>query len=163
MTAAEKVPYQAHFRQIPSLIYMVKSAEAASRAQMDVLLRGTNITTMQYLTLGVLLEHEALSGAALARRTFVRPQSMQDTIRALEAKGYIQRYQTSADRRERVISITDAGVELMRELEPKIATFDAALTHGMTSQEEATFRSMLQQVQANAQRFTSDDPVCHET
>ena len=163
MTAAEPGPSRQHFREIPSLIYLLKSAEAASRAQMDALLRDTNVTTMQYLTLGVLLEHESLSGAALARRTFVRPQSMQDIIRALEAKGYIQRDQTTEDRRERVISITEAGAELMRELEPRIATFDAALCHGMTSQEESQFRALLRQASANAQSFPSLSPEVQET
>ncbi|OAV61560.1 MarR family winged helix-turn-helix transcriptional regulator [Enteractinococcus helveticum] len=163
MTAAEQMPHSDKFREIPSLIYLLKSAEAASRAEMDALLRNTNVTTMQYLTLGVLLEHEALSGAALARRTFVRPQSIQDTIRALEAKGYIERVQTTQDRRERVISITESGAELMRELEPKIATFDAALSQGMAPTEEAQFRALLRRAKANAQHFASDVHHVNET
>lgn len=156
MTAAEQMPHYDNFREIPSLIYLLKSAEAASRAEMDALLRDTNVTTMQYLTLGVLLEHEALTGAALARRTFVRPQSMQDTIRALEAKGYIERVHATQDRRERVITITESGADLMRELEAKIATFDAALCQGMTPEEEAQFRASLRRAKANAQHFMSD-------
>lgn len=153
MTAEEQASQSMTFREIPSLIYLLKSAEAASRAQMDSLLRGANVTTMQYLILGVLLEHQALSGAALARRTFMRPQSMQDIIRALEVKGYIQRTQTLADRRERLISITNAGVELMHELEPRIATFDSMLCHGMTSEEEVQFRKLLRRARSNAQNF----------
>lgn len=153
MTPGEQPTQREHFRDIPSLIYLVKSAEAASRAQMDRLLRGSGVTTMQYLTLGVLLEHSALSGAALARRTFVRPQSMHDTIRALEAKGYIQRTQPTADRREKVVSITPAGVAKMRDLEPTVAAFDAALCNGLSAEHEHLFRGMLRQVRANAQHF----------
>lgn len=149
------MPLYENFREIPSLIYLMKSAEAVNRAQMDVLLRDADVTTMQYLTLGVLLEHESLSGAALARRTFVRPQSVQDIIRALESKGYIQRAQPAQDRRERLISISVSGAALMRELQPKIATFDAALCQGMTTEEEALFRTLLRRVRVNAQNFSS--------
>lgn len=155
MTAADQIPRYKNFREIPSLIYLMKSAEAANRAEMDELLRGANVTTMQYLTLGVLMEYASLSGAALARRTFMRPQSMQDIIRALETKGYVQRAQAIEDRRERVISITQSGAGLMRELEPKIATFDAALCQGMTTEEEALFRTLLRRARANAKNFTS--------
>jgi DNA-binding MarR family transcriptional regulator len=108
---------------------------------------------MQYLVLGVLLEHEALSGAALARRAFMRPQSMQDIIRALENKGYITRQSAADDRRERSISITPEGVALMRELESRIAAFDAALCEGLTVDEEQVLRGMLRRVRANAKAF----------
>lgn len=153
MTSGEQPSQRECFREIPSLIYLVKSTEAASRAQMDRLLRDSGVTTMQYLTLGVLLEHSALSGAALARRTFVRPQSMHDTLRALEAKGYIERTQPTADRREKVVSITPAGAAKMRDLEPTVAAFDAALCSGLSAEQERLFRAMLRQVRVNAQHF----------
>lgn len=153
MTAEEQTPQAITFREIPSLIYLLKSAEAASRARMDALLRESNVTTMQYLILGVLLEHKALSGAALARRSFMRPQSMQDIIRALENKGYITRRSVVDDRRERVISITSDGISLMRGLEPRIAAFDAALCEELTPAEDQQLRGLLRQVRTNAQSF----------
>ena len=157
MTAQHHAKYGSNtpsrFREIPSLIYLVKSLEAANRSQMDALLRDASVTTMQYLTLGVLLEHEALSGAALARRTFVKPQSMQDIIQALEAKGYIERKRPQEDRRERVISITDSGAALMRQLESRVAAFDTALCDDFSAAEEAQFRNLLRRAGVNAQAY----------
>lgn len=77
------------------------------------------------------------------------------TIRCvpLEAKGYIERRSTSQDRRERVISITVAGVELMRELEPTVAALDAALCDDFSEADEDLLRTMLRRVRNNAGAF----------
>lgn len=94
----------------------------------------------------------SISVAALARRTFVRPQSVHDTLRSLEAKGYIERHSTSKTA-ERVISITTAGVKLMRELEPRVGVLDSALCDDFSEADEDLLRTMLRRVRTNAGAF----------
>ena len=51
---------------------------------------------------------------ALARQEQISPQSMGATLGALEARGLIERAADPADGRRAVMSITDAGLELLR-------------------------------------------------
>ncbi len=58
---------------------------------MDAGLREEGMTTPQYAALSVLGEEAGLSGAALARRCFVTPQTMNQILVKLEAAGMIER------------------------------------------------------------------------
>jgi DNA-binding MarR family transcriptional regulator len=51
---------------------------------------------------------------ALARQEQISPQSMGATLGALEARGLIERAADPADGRRAVMSITDAGRQLLR-------------------------------------------------
>ncbi len=51
---------------------------------------------------------------ALARQEQISPQSMGATLAALEARGLIERAPDPDDGRRAVMSITDAGLELLR-------------------------------------------------
>jgi DNA-binding MarR family transcriptional regulator len=51
---------------------------------------------------------------ALARVEQISPQSMGATLAALEARGLIERHPDPADGRRVVLSVTEAGLELLR-------------------------------------------------
>ncbi len=71
--------------------YQLKKAEHALRLEMDVSLRGLGLTTPQYAALSVLGDEPGLSGAALARRCFVTPQTMNGIVVNLESAGLLER------------------------------------------------------------------------
>ena len=58
------------------ILYLVKQVEQATRAHLDALLRPLGLTTNQYTALSVLERRDDLTSAELARRSFVRPQTM---------------------------------------------------------------------------------------
>lgn len=155
--AVEPRPPVRRFAQLPSAIYLMKSAESVIRSQTDALMSGELVTTMQYVALGVLQQHEHLSGAELARLSFVKPQSMQDIIRALEAKGLIERRRRAENRREMMISISPAGRDLMDALEPRMAALDDALVDGFSDAEVSALRGMLRRLKHNAAQFSPRD------
>lgn len=72
--------------------YQLKRAEHALRLEMDSVLREVGITTPQYAALSVLEEEAGLSGAALARRCFVTPQTMNQILVKLESAGMVERW-----------------------------------------------------------------------
>ena len=78
-------------RQGPLTIYLVKQLELAIRSFMDDALRPYGLTTFQYTALTVLQHRGRLSSAQLARRSFVRPQTMHEIVRSLEERGLIER------------------------------------------------------------------------
>ena len=71
--------------------YELKRAQHALRLRMDGELRTLGLTTPQYAALSVLREEPGLSGAALARRCFVRPQTMNRVLTNLESSGLVER------------------------------------------------------------------------
>jgi hypothetical protein len=58
--------------------YQLKRAEHALRLEMDGALRDMGLTTPQYAALSVLGDEPGLSGAELARRCFVTPQTIME-------------------------------------------------------------------------------------
>src|ERR1700689_5450337 len=55
------------------------------------------------------------TSAALAKLEQISPQSMGATLGALEAKGLIERRPDPGDGRRAVLSVTDAGLRLLRD------------------------------------------------
>ena len=71
--------------------YQMKRAQHALRLEMDDVLRELGLTTPQYAALSVLAEGPGSSGAEVARRCFVTPQTMNGVLVKLEHAGLISR------------------------------------------------------------------------
>jgi DNA-binding MarR family transcriptional regulator len=116
----------------PSLLYVVKQVELAARAQMDELLKPAGITALQYTALTVLRRRDGLSSAQLARNSFVTAQSMADMITALERRGLIARRRDPGNRRTLLISLTDAGHELLATHDEAMDALEERMLTGLT-------------------------------
>ena len=81
---------------------------------------------------------------ALAKAEQISPQSMGATLAALEARGLVERHADPADGRRVVLSVTGAGLELLRNKRgARIEQMAQALSAGFT-------RSELRQLMAAA-------------
>ena len=92
--------------------YVLKQAQQALRAAMDEALRGRGLTTAQYAALSALEETPGLSGAEVARRCFVTPQTMNEMMGHLEAAGWVER-RRGEDARVLRTYLTPAGQEVL--------------------------------------------------
>jgi DNA-binding MarR family transcriptional regulator len=73
---------------------------------------------------------------ALAKVEQISPQSMGATLAALEARGLIERHQDPADGRRVVLSVTEAGLELLRNKRgARTEQLAQALSAGFTAAE----------------------------
>jgi DNA-binding MarR family transcriptional regulator len=104
-----------------TLLYLMKQVELSVRAELDALVRPSDITTLQYTALTVLEGHPDLTAARLARHSFVTDQSMADMVTTLLNRGLIERHRDPADRRRLVIALTPAGYLLLDRLRPQVA------------------------------------------
>ena len=109
--------------QAPSLLYVVKQLELATRAHLDAVLRPSGVTALQYTALTVLERRPTMSAADLARASFVRAQSVADLIGALERRGLIRREVDSSNRRKLLITLTAEGREFLEQYAPVVAEF----------------------------------------
>jgi DNA-binding MarR family transcriptional regulator len=76
------------------------------------------------------------TASALAKLEQISPQSMGATLGALQAKGLIERRPDPGDGRRAVLSVTDAGLRLLRDKRnARTEQFAKALSAGFTSAE----------------------------
>jgi DNA-binding MarR family transcriptional regulator len=99
----------------------VDQIAAALRVSVGLLVRGLrqvpvegDLTLSETSALARLDRGGPTTPGALARQEQISPQSMGATLGALEARGLIERAPDPDDGRRAVMSITDAGLELLR-------------------------------------------------
>lgn len=129
--------------EAPSTLYLIKQLELAVRALMDDALRPLGLTTLQYTALTVLERRSGLSSAQLARRSFLRPQTMNIMVQTMEERGLIRRDRHPANRRVLVATLTDHGREVLGEAGPLVAAIEAKLLDGLSPRRRTEFRTVL--------------------
>ncbi|ODR94623.1 MarR family transcriptional regulator [Methyloceanibacter stevinii] len=93
--------------------FALKLAQQALRTRMDAGLREIGLTTPQYAVLTFLKEEPGASNAALARRAFVTPQTMQAILVALERAGFIARTPHPVHGRVQTTELTRKGCDAL--------------------------------------------------
>jgi len=127
----------------PLTTYLVKQVESAIRARLDAALRRYGVTTVQYTALTVLQHRGDLSSAQLARRSFVRPQTMHELVVGLERQGLIERH-PSVDRRHVLLArLTAAGLAKLAECRADVDLIEREMVQDLSLAEVATLRSLL--------------------
>lgn len=129
---------RAHGR--PTLLYLVKQLELAVRAALDEVLRPVSITPLQYTALTILERRSGLSTAELARNSFVTDQSAADMVGVLEDRGLVVRAPDTADRRRRVLRLTDAGQALLDDVRDDVQSAEERMLSGLTGEEAQDLR-----------------------
>ena len=89
--------------------FALKQAQQALRTRLDSGLRQIGLTMPQYAVLAFLEVEAGASNAALARRAFVTPQTMQAILVALERSGFIARTPHPERGRVQTTELTASG------------------------------------------------------
>ncbi len=89
------------------------ASETEAEEKLDKALRELGLTTPQYATLSALEESPGLSGAALARHSFVTPPTMNGIVTNLETTGLVVRRSHPKHGRVLQAYLTEEGVGLV--------------------------------------------------
>ena len=101
------------------------------------------LTPAQYMTLSLIAHHEKCSSADLARRARTTPQSMNETIAALERSKLLARRESPDHRRILHVRLTAAGARLVAKCESVIDEIERELFGAFSAKELAEFRASL--------------------
>jgi DNA-binding MarR family transcriptional regulator len=94
------------------------------------------LTLPQFAALARLDRGGPATASALAKQEQISPQSMGATVAALEARGLVARASDPDDGRRVVLSITDAGLQVLRERRgARVERMAQALSAGFTPAE----------------------------
>jgi DNA-binding MarR family transcriptional regulator len=107
--------------------FALKLAQQALRTHLDAALQKMGLTTPQYAVLAFLEVEPGASNAALARRAFVTPQTMQAILVALERDGFISRTPHPVNKRVQKTELTAKGRRALAAASGIVAGAEARL------------------------------------
>ena len=116
-------------------------------------MRAQNITMAQ---LAVLLELNATPEKQLAlkeleQRLHVAQSTAAGIVSRLEQKGFVEGFGDAADRRIKLVRITDSGLECVRNAYQNMAKAETMLLAGLTETEQEVFYNLLKKVAQSLQ------------
>lgn len=131
--------------QMPSVADSIRKAQHSLRVRTDAALRGVNLTSPQYFALAALSAQSGLSGAALARRCFVTPQTMTGIIANLAANGLIARDADPEHGRVIRTHLTNEGSALLAKARVWIEQVEAEMLRDIDPVEREALTDLLLQ------------------
>ena len=131
-----------------SVGYELKRVQHDLRLYMDAELREMDVTTPQYAALSVLAEQPGISNAALARRSFVTPQTMNQIMLRLEAAGLVERRAHPEHGRVLQAYLTEEGNNLRKECAIRVDALEGRMISGLSEDERLTLLELLQRCSA---------------
>ena len=128
--------------------YELKKVQHDLRLGMDAELKELDVTTPQYAALSVLAEEPGLSNAALARRSFVTPQTMNQILVRLEAAGLVERVAHPEHGRVLQSYLTKEGERLRQKCAERVDTVEERMLSGLSADERADLLALLRRCSA---------------
>ncbi|MBZ4488387.1 MarR family transcriptional regulator [Microbacterium sp. cx-55] len=124
-----------------SLVYQIKQLELALRPRFHAACAAAGMTAAQYTALTVLERRPGISGSELARRSFVRPQTMAGIIDPLVDGGLVSR--DPGPGRQILLRLTDAGTTTLARLDPQVAGVEELMLADFDEEEREVFATLL--------------------
>ena len=131
--------------------YLLRQAQAAVRLTMERSLAGLGVTPPQFGVLTMLKAYPGLSGAEVARLTFLTPQTVGVIIRNLERDGAIRMTPHPVHGRIQQWTLTPRGKALLRDCRQRVLALEARLAAGLDRKAETTIRQWLAKIAAEMQ------------
>jgi DNA-binding MarR family transcriptional regulator len=109
------------------LIYLIKQVEIGLRRHFIDITSGHGISYAEYTSLTVLQALPGMSSAELARRSFVRPQTMAETVTSLIEAGLVRKERDPGHGRRILLFITPLGLERIEAVRPVVKELEDRL------------------------------------
>ncbi|MFB9963963.1 MarR family winged helix-turn-helix transcriptional regulator [Sinosporangium siamense] len=103
-----------------------------------------SLTATQLATLAAVERHSAITPGELAEQEKVQPPSITRVIAALDERGLIARSPHPTDRRQVTVSVTEAGLALLKEERRRKEAWLAQRLKELTPEEKTVLRQAAQ-------------------
>ena len=126
--------------------YLLRQAWLVLRAALDEDLRQVGLSAAQYGVLRAVGERDGqagVSGAELARGVLLTPQTAHEIVQALEARGLLARHPDPADRRVRLIQLTDTGRALVEQARQRAEAVEARMVSTLAPNQQRQLSAWL--------------------
>ena len=126
--------------------YLVRQASVAVRAAMEKALADLEITPPQFSVLTMIVSYPGVSGAELARLTFLTPQTINVIVRNLEKAAAIEKSADATHGRILRLSATPKGQALLKRCRGRVMEVEDKLAGLAGRDEERAVRRWLSAV-----------------
>lgn len=126
--------------------YLVRQANVAVRAAMDRALADLDVTPPQFAVLTMIASYPGLSGADLARLTFLTPQTINVIVGNLEKAGAIEKSAHALHGRILRLTATAKGRALLRRCRVRVMEIEGQLDGLLGRDERKVVRRWLSAV-----------------
>ena len=116
---------------------------------MAQIVAGHGLTHIDFALLRLFLGAEEWTASQLAEALPLAPSSISRSVSKLVDKGLVQRRRLLTDRRVVMLSLTEEGMTLTRELHRRVQAFDSTLCEGISEEDMAVFASVSSRVMSN--------------
>ncbi len=123
--------------------YVGKQLELALRPRLADACQAGDLSSAQYTALAVLDRRPGLTSSELARRSFVRAQTMATTLDPLLDAGLIRREPDPGHGRRRLLFLTEAGRDRLSGVTPGVAALEEAMVTDLTEAERDQLADLL--------------------
>ena len=113
------------------LCFAIYSANLAYGRAYKPILEELGLTYTQYIAIVALWEQDNQTVSGLGAQLFLESNTLTPILKKLETMGYLRRQRDSADERQVIISLTDAG----RRLREKGLTMNLVKASGLTPED----------------------------
>ncbi|MBR0845488.1 winged helix-turn-helix transcriptional regulator [Bradyrhizobium liaoningense] len=131
--------------------YLLRQAHAAVRLKMERTLADLGVTSPQFAVLTMLNAYPGLSGADVARLTFLTPQTVGVIIRNLERDGAIVMTPHPVHGRIQQWTVTPRGATLLKACRERVIALEKRLARGLDGRAETAIRRWLAGIAADLQ------------
>jgi DNA-binding MarR family transcriptional regulator len=131
--------------------YLLRQAHAAVRLKMERTLADLGVTSPQFAVLTMLNAYPGLSGADVARLTFLTPQTVGVIIRNLDRDGAIVMTPHPVHGRIQQWTLTPRGATLLKACRERVIELEKRLARGLDAKAEASIRHWLADVATELQ------------
>ncbi len=127
----------------PRVGYLIYRVERRLRTQLDEALARLGMSTPEYVALSILRDRDGLSGAQLARWTFVTPQAVNQLIASLERRRLVRRRPDPCNARVLRASVTRRGLRLLERCDATMDELESEMLWGLDPATVETVRAAL--------------------
>jgi len=128
------------------VIWALRQTEQTLQTLKEQRLRPLGMASAHYALLISIRTHPGITGAELARRLNVTPQSVASLVARLADKGQLERRTHPRHRHVRELHLTDAGRQALHASDSVIATIEDRITARLGPEDTARFTAMLGEV-----------------
>lgn len=148
LAAIQAVPAPGEGQRGPKghLGYLLRQAQASVRGAMDRTLSDLGVTSPQFAVLTMIVAYPGVSGADLARLTYLTPQTINVIVGNLERDGAIEKSAHATHGRILRLHATAKGQALLKRCRSRIADIESEIAALLGKDEERIIRRWLSAV-----------------
>jgi DNA-binding MarR family transcriptional regulator len=135
--------------------HLIRRAQQISTALFAEECADFDLTSVQYAALTSIRAHPDVDATRLSFLIAFDRSTLGSVLERLETKGWVQRHGSPADRRLKLLRLTEAGEHLLQQVEPRVRRVQRRLLKPLSRPDRAIFLRLLGQLTETHNEVTS--------